>query len=93
MKNQKVPKNSTAILECKITSNYSDSVTFKWKKNDEIIDLGNKEKYEFTIEDNVFKLKIFGFDENDEADYEIFLSEPEDFEISSKARIALETGK
>ena len=35
-------------------------------------------------------LKIFEFDENDDADYEIYLSEPEDFDIFSKARIELD---
>jgi hypothetical protein len=93
LRNQKIPKNSTAILECKITSSFNETFTFKWKKNDEVIDLGNKDKYEFTIEDNLFKLKIFGFNECDEANYEIYLSEPEDFEISSKADIYLEAGK
>ena len=91
MKNQKVLKNSTVLLECKIISTFSEPFNFKWKKNGEKIDIeGNKEKYQFTVEDGVYILKIFKFDENDDADYEIYLSEPEDFEISSKARIELD---
>ena len=93
LKNQKVPKNSTVLLECHIVSNYAESFTFKWKKNGEPIDTDIKEKYEFDIEDNVYRLKIFKFNENDEANYEIYLSEPEDFEFSSKAKIDLEMGK
>ncbi len=91
MKNQKVLKNSTVLLECKIISTFTEPFNFKWKKNGETIDIeGNKEKYQFIVEDGVYMLKIFKFDENDDADYEIYLSEPEDFEISSKARIELD---
>ena len=91
LKNQKVPKMSTAVLECKIACNYSEPFAFKWKKNGEPIDLeANKDKYEFAIEGDVYKLKIKNFDDNDDADYEIYLAEPEDFDFSSKARIELD---
>lgn len=35
---------------------------------------------------------IKNFDENDVAEYEIFIAEPDDFDLSSKAKIELDIG-
>jgi hypothetical protein len=66
-------------------------VTFKWKKNGEPLDIeSNKDKYEFVIDGDKYRLIIKSFDDNDEADYSIYLVDPDDYEISSTAKIELE---
>ena len=51
--------------------------------------VAKKDKYEFTIDGDKYKLVVKNFDEKDEANYEIYLTEPDDFEISSNAKIEL----
>ena len=64
---------------------------FKWKKNNETINLeAKKQKYEFKIENTIYQLKINNFNSNDNGTYEIFLSDPTDFIISSKATIEID---
>jgi ferredoxin-like protein FixX len=91
LKNQKVPKNDQACLECTIVNNLAPiELKFAWKKNGKPIDLdAEKNKYEFTIDGDKYMLKVKDFNENDQADYEIYLIEPDDFEISSKAKCEL----
>lgn len=96
LKNQKVPKNTNAVLECTITNNLAPvNLVFKWKKNGEIIDFEsaqNKDKYEFIIDGDKHQLVVKNFDKKDQANYEIYLTEPEDFEVSSQAKIELLLG-
>jgi obscurin-like protein 1 len=69
-------------------------LTFKWKKNGIPLDIDeNKEKYSFTIEDDKYCLKINNFTEKDEANYEIYLAHPEDWDVSSDAKIEVIPGK
>ena len=91
LKNLKVPINSDAILECQIKNNLAPvELKFKWKKNDQEIDLdAEKDKFEFIIDGDRYKLKIKNFNKNDQAKYEIFLTEPDDFDVSSSAKIDL----
>jgi hypothetical protein len=64
---------------------------FKWKKNGEPLDVeANKEKYEFVVEGDKYRLLVKDFDKKDEALYEIYLTEPDDYDISSTASIELE---
>lgn len=92
MKNKKVPLGKDAILDCKIVNNLAPvELKFKWKKNGEPLDLdANKDKYEFTVKDGKYELKIKDFNKDDVAKYEIYLIEPDDYEISSSALIELE---
>jgi hypothetical protein len=67
---------------------------FKWKKNGEPIDIdANPKKYVVTEKDGKYSLKIKDFQKDDEANYEIYLTEPDDFDISSSAQVELATGK
>jgi hypothetical protein len=86
-----VPKNTDALLECSIINNLAPTeIKLKWKKNGEPLDVeANKEKYEFTIVGDKYTLKVKNFNEKDEAEYEIYLTEPEDFDVSSKAKLEL----
>lgn len=81
-------------MECKIINNLAPTeLKFKWKKNGEVLDTDAlKGKYEFTVVGDKYCLAIKKFDKEDEAEYEIFLTEPEDYEISSKANIELIKG-
>ena len=91
MKDQKVLKHSTVVLDAEIVSNFSEPFKFGWKKNGEPIDIeGNSDRYEYTVENNVYKLVIKDFRDIDVADYEIYVSEPNDFDFSSKAKIELD---
>ena len=91
MKNKKVPLHATAVLECKIINNLAPTpITLKWKKNDEPLDLeANKDKYEFVVDGETYRLIIKDFLPTDEASYEIYLTEPEDYDLSSKAKVQL----
>lgn len=94
LKDRKVVKNSSVQLQTIINTNYKDPFTFKWKKNDELIDLeANKDKYEYLAEGGVYRLIIKDFVESDEATYEIFLAEPDNMDISSKAKVLIVEGK
>ena len=94
LKDRKVVKNSRVQLQCIINTNYKEAFSFKWKKDGEIIDLeANKDKYEYIAEDTVYRLVIKDFVESDEATYEIFLAEPDNMDISSKAKIVIVEGK
>jgi hypothetical protein len=92
LKNQKVPRGSTAILECEILNNLAPSdVFFKWKKNGQILDIDYSiEKYEYIRENNTHKLVIKNFDDSDIAEYSIFLAEPSDYDLFSNAKIEIE---
>lgn len=92
MKNKKVPQHSNVALECQIVNNLAPTeLKFKWKKNGEPLDVeSNKDKYEFVVDGDKYRLLVKDFDKKDEASYEIYLTEPDDYEISSKATIELE---
>jgi hypothetical protein len=92
LKNQKVPKNSTVLLECQISNDLKPlaPLTFAWKKNGKPLDIEtNKDKYEFTVTGDKYCLKVNDFIETDEAEYEIYLVDPEDWDISSKGKITI----
>jgi hypothetical protein len=92
LKNQKVPKNSTVLLECQISNDLKPlaPLTFAWKKNGKPLDIEtNKDKYEFTVTGDKYCLKVNDFIETDEAEYEIYLVDPEDWDISSKGNITI----
>lgn len=91
LKNKKVPKNTDALLVCKILNNLAPvELKFKWKKNGQTIEIDG-EKYEFLVDGEKYQLKIKNFDKKDEGQYEIYLTEPDDYDISSSAKIELET--
>ena len=92
LKNQKVPKHANVAMECKITNNLAPTVlTFKWKKNGEPLDIdANKDKYEFVIDGDKYCLNVKDFGEKDVAEYEIYLTDPDDFDVSSKAKVELD---
>ena len=94
LKNQKVQKLSNVVMECRITNNLAPTeITFKWKKNGTPIDLeANKEKYEYVVEGELHRLTVNQFLKADEADYEIYLVDPEDYDVSSKAKISIVLG-
>ena len=94
LKNKRVPKNTNAQLDCKIVNNLAPSeITFKWRKNGEPLDLdANKDKYEFIVDGDKYILNIKDFNEKDVAEYEIYLADPDDYEVSSKAKIDLTNG-
>lgn len=91
LKNQKVPKGLPAVLECQIINNLApQEIKLGWKKDGKPIDLDTlKDKYEFTIDGDKYKLTIKDFNKEDEANYEIYLTEPDDFDVSSTAKIEL----
>ena len=91
LRDKKAKLNNDVIFECIIESTLTP-VSFKWKKNNEDIDLGNKNKYEYTIENNRHRLVIKNCDLKDQAEYEIYVSDPDDFDISSKAKLEVERG-
>ena len=91
LKDQKVVLNSDVILDIEIISSFSEPFKFKWKKNGEPIDIdSNNDKYEYIIENNVYKLIVKSFESDDVADYEIYLAEPDDFDFTSKAKIEID---
>ena len=94
LNNLKVPKNTSAVLECQIVNNLAPlEFKFGWKKNGKPIDLGaTKDKFEFTISGDKYNLTIKNFNVGDEADYEIYLIDPDDYEISSSAKCELLPG-
>ena len=91
LKNKKVPKKSNALLTCRIINNLAPKeITMKWRKNGQPLDLeANPDKYKFVVEGEKFTLTIKDFCEDDVAEYEIYLADPDDFEVSSKAKIDL----
>jgi hypothetical protein len=91
LKNKKVPRGVPAILECTITNNLAPAeIKFAWKKNGQPIDLdANQNKYDFTVDGDRYRLTVKDFQEADEAEYEIYMTEPDDFDISSKAKVTL----
>jgi len=94
LRNKKVYKNSSVELQVEIDTSYTDEFTFKWKKNNELLDIeDNKDKYKFTNEGTKYKLGINNFTESDEGYYEIFLAEPSHIHFVSKARVELAMGK
>lgn len=50
----------------------------------------NRRKYEFIVEDTIYRLKINNFNENDDGIYEIYVLEPVDFDVSSHAKIEID---
>ena len=82
-------------MECTITNELKPAeLTFRWKKNGEPLDIdAKKEKYEFIIDGDKYCLKIKNFDDKDEAQYEIYLASPEDWDVSSCAKIEILPGK
>jgi hypothetical protein len=91
LKNKKVPRGVPAILECVISNNLAPAeVKFGWKKNGQPIDVAaHPGKYEVTVDGDRYRLTVKDFQEADEAEYEIYMTEPEDYDISSKARVSL----
>lgn len=91
LKNQKVLNNSNVLLECEseIDLSFLMPVEFKWKKNGIIIDT-TKNKYEYIHDENIHQLRIFSFNESDNGDYEIFVDEPKDFNLSMRARVEVD---
>jgi hypothetical protein len=93
LKDRKVVRNSRVQLQTIINTNYKEAFAFKWKKNDVVIDLdANKEKYEYIAEGTVYRLVINDFVEDDEGSYEIYLAEPDNMDISSKAKVVIVEG-
>jgi hemicentin len=91
LKNQKIPKNTSAVLECKIINNLAPAnVTLKWKKDGKPIDTDSTSaKYEFIIDGDSYALKIADFTSADVGNYEVYVVDPEDFDVSSSATIEL----
>lgn len=56
------------------------------------MDLSNRDKYEYVIENKVHRLVVKRCDDSDSGQYEIFLKNPDDFDISSKAKLIVEKG-
>ncbi len=54
--------------------------------------MNNKNKYEYLIENNHHRLIIKNCEPNDQAEYEICVVDPEDFDLSSKAKLEIESG-
>ncbi len=94
LKDKKVPKNTDVSLSCHITNNLApQEVTFKWKKNGQPIDIESlPEKYEYTIEGDLHKLTIKSTVKKDEAKYEIYLVEPEEYDVSSECKLQVILG-
>jgi hypothetical protein len=91
LKNQKVLKDSNVVMDCEIVSSFSEPFKMKWKKNGKQIDIdGKKDKYQYLNEDPKHTLLVNSFKEDDVADYEIYVAEPDDFFYSSKAIIQLD---
>lgn len=91
MKNKKIPKDTDAILTCKVLNNLAPiELKFKWKKDGIPIEIEANDKYEILQEGDTYQLKVRRFSKKDEGLYEICLVEPIDYEISSKAMIELE---
>ena len=91
LRDKKAKANKDVTFECMIESTLSP-ISFKWKKNNEDIDLNNKNKYEYLIENNHHRLIIKKCDLSDQAEYEIYIADPEDFDVSSKAKLEIEKG-
>lgn len=94
MKNKKVPKDTDCVLTCQVKNNLAPvEIKFKWKKNGQPIEINEKDnKYEILREGDLYKLRVKKFNKKDEGVYEIYLDEPNDYEISSSATVQLEPG-
>ncbi len=91
MIDQKVLNNSDVFLECEILCTLTYPYTLSWKKNNKPIDFDtNKRKYEFTVVEDTYQLKIKSFCTNDDGIYEIYVSEPNDFHFSAQAKIEVD---
>jgi len=94
LRNKKVPKNTDVSLSCHITNNLApQQVTFAWKKNGQPLDIAAQpDKYEYTVDADLHKLTIKSTVKKDEATYEIYLVEPEDFEVGSQCKLEVILG-
>lgn len=91
LKSKKVPKDTDAVLTCKVLNNLVPvELKFKWKKDGKPIEIDGSDKYEILVEGDTYQLKVKNFNKKDEGLYEIYLTEPIDYEISSSARLDLE---
>jgi hypothetical protein len=91
LRDKKAKPDNDVVFECIIESALSP-VSFKWKKNNEEIDLTKNKKYEYVIENNHHRLTIKNCGQNDQAEYEICVADPEDYDLSSKASLEIERG-
>ena len=92
MIDQKVLNNSNVFIECEILCTLTYPYAFSWKKNSQPIDLDTcgKRKYEFTVVEDTYQLRISNFCASDDGIYEIYVSEPNDFHFSTQARIEVD---
>ncbi len=67
-------------------------IRFKWKKNGKELDVEASDKYEYAVEGDMHRLTIKAAVRKDEAEYEICLVEPEDFEVASTCKVVVEVG-
>lgn len=88
-------RDSTCVLTCQVKNGLAPvELKFKWKKDGKPIEIEGllDKKYEILKDGDTFKLKIKKFNKKDEGQYEIYLDEPSDFDISSSATVQLEPG-
>ena len=92
MIDQRVLNNSNVFIECEILCTLTYPYSFSWKKNNQPIDLdtNGKRKYEFTVVEDTYQLKINNFCASDDGIYEIYVSEPDDFHFSTQAKIEVD---
>lgn len=94
LKDKKVQSKSDVTLSCHITNNLApQEIKLAWKKNGTELDLAAQaDKYEYVVEGDTHRLVVRAATKKDEAEYEIYLVEPEDFEVTSKCKVIVELG-
>ena len=92
MKKRRVQLNTDAAFECEVSNKSSEALQFKWKKNDEELDISDASKYEYVVDGNKHKLIIKSCTAKDVGRYEIYLANPIDYDISSSANLEVVKG-